>query len=71
MKAGCYLMRSLLLGMKAKLMRDLGTSKEVLKDVEDVHKKEESYLETTSSPTRSPGAVRLQINSQDAYGLGF
>ena len=30
----------------------------------------EIYLDTDSSPTRTPGPVRLQIDAQVAYGLG-
>jgi hypothetical protein len=37
----------------------------------DEHNKMEAYLKTDASPTQIPGLVRLQIEGQDAYGLGF
>ena len=37
----------------------------------DRHIKLEAYLDTNSSPTRIPGPVRLQIEAQVAYWLGF
>ena len=35
------------------------------------HIKLEAYLDTDSSPTRTPGSVRLKIDAQVSYGLGF
>jgi hypothetical protein len=35
------------------------------------HNKMETYSETDASPTQIPGPVRLQIESQNAYGLRF
>ena len=52
--------------------------KEELKDVKKVshkrrddHIKMEIFFNSDSSPTRTPGPLRVQIDVQDAYGVGF
>jgi hypothetical protein len=55
-------------------MEDKQNIKKVLKSQGDVHEKvsNQSNLELlSSSPTRSPGPPRLQINVQIASGLCF
>jgi hypothetical protein len=43
----------------------------VLDKRRDERNKMEAYSETDVSPTRIPGPVRFQIESQNAYELGF
>jgi hypothetical protein len=43
----------------------------VLDKRRDERNKMEAYSETDVSPTQIPGPVRLQIESQNAYELGF
>jgi hypothetical protein len=43
----------------------------VLNKRQEEYNKLEAYSETDAGPTRILGPVRLQIEAQDVYGLGF
>ena len=60
------------------MMRTSPGFKEELKDVnkvldkrQDDHIKIEIFSDSDSSPTQTTGPLRLQIDSQDAYEVGF
>jgi hypothetical protein len=43
----------------------------VLDTRRDDHNKMEAYSETGASPTQISGSMRLQIEAQNVYGIGF
>jgi hypothetical protein len=64
----------LFLGIKKRNMEDKRSIKKVLESQGDVHEKvaNQSNSElSSSSPTRSPGSSRIQIDVQIAYNLRF
>ena len=51
--------------------KGLEKSKESRRRRKDVHTKEESKSNSTSTPPRIPGAAFTKIDAPDTYGVGF
>jgi hypothetical protein len=74
LRIDCYLMISLLLGIKEWIMEDMWDIKRVLESQENTHNKVEVQTNSesrclTSSPTQSAGPPCLQIDVHDTSNL--